>query len=120
MAVPPIHRGNLVRWRNGQAGNIGVVIEALQDGRQARVHFDSGETLVFAWPSSALERVVFHAGSQVESSADRQVGVVTALSVNAGRRDLPGRPRGWRAQGRRRDRAPAGPRDGPRLAAAER
>ena len=84
MAVPPIHRGNLVRWRNGQAGNIGVVIEALQDGRQARVHFDSGETLVFAWPSSALERVVFHAGSQVESTADHQVGVVTALTVNAG------------------------------------
>jgi len=55
--VVPIAKGAVVRWRNGQTGNIGVVDE-VANGR-ARVRFDSGETHDYAWPSSVLERVVF-------------------------------------------------------------
>jgi superfamily II DNA or RNA helicase len=84
MAVAPLARGNLVRWRNGQTGNIGVVADLIQDGRQARVQFDSGEAMIFAWPSPTLERLVFVAGTQVESTADHQTGVVTGLALSGG------------------------------------
>lgn len=83
MAVP-VSKGNLVRWRNGQAGNVGIVSDVLEDGRQIRIHFDSGDTLTFAWPSSALERVVFPVGATVESTADHQVGVVTGFGLSGG------------------------------------
>ena len=84
MALSPLVRGNLVRWRNGQSGNIGVVADVPDGGRQVRVHFDTAEEMTFAWPTAALERVIFAAGTQVESTADHQVGVVTAASVSAG------------------------------------
>jgi len=80
--VVPIAKGAVVRWRNGQTGNIGVVDE-VANGR-ARVRFDSGETHDYAWPSSVLERVVFAVGAQVETMADHEIGVVTLQTMSNG------------------------------------
>src|SRR6266496_3029552 len=84
MTSEALVRGNLIRWCLGRAGNIGVVVEMPNSGREVRVHFDSGEDMAFAWPTKVLERVVFPVGSQVQSLADHQVGVVTSASPNAG------------------------------------
>jgi SNF2 family DNA or RNA helicase len=72
----------VVSWRNGPTGNLGVVDDA-SNGR-VLVRFDSGETTQFAWPTPVLERIVYKVGDQVETKADHEVGVVTALAVAAG------------------------------------
>ncbi len=82
MAAIPICKGAVVSWRNGPTGNLGVVDEA-SNGR-VLVRFDSGETMQFAWPTPVLERIVFKTGDQVETKADHEVGVVTAISVATG------------------------------------
>ena len=84
MALAPLVRGNLVRWANGPSGNIGGVVEVSDGGRQVRVHFESGEEMIFAWPSPTLERIVFDKGTRVESTADREIGVVTGSAGSAG------------------------------------
>ena len=80
--VAAIAKGNLVRWRNGQTGNIGVVADVSND-RQVSVSFDGGDLMTFAWPSSVLERVLFPVGSQVETTGEREVGVVVGVSAAA-------------------------------------
>src|SRR5258708_1830915 len=84
MTSEALVRGNLIRWCHGRPGNIGVVVELPNGGRQVRVHFDSGEDMAFTWPTKALERVVFSVGSQVQSLADHQVGVVTNALPHGG------------------------------------
>lgn len=65
--------GNLVRWRDGPVGNVGVVVPS---SGGVRVHFDSGDEHTFAVHGDALERLVFNAGDQVEFMADHTNGVV--------------------------------------------
>jgi ATP-dependent helicase HepA len=78
--------GSLVRWRKGPAGgDIGVASEMLNGGRQVRVRFDTGEEMVFAWPTDALQRVQFPDGSHVAIRSDGAAGMVT------GRTELDGR-----------------------------
>lgn len=77
-----IARGALVRWLNGQSGNIGVVESA--DGGRIVVRFDDGSTMQFAWPTAVLERVSFGPGAQVETLAEHETGVVTGASIVGG------------------------------------
>lgn len=78
--------GNLLRWKKGPVGgDIGVVVELLNDGRQLRLRLDSGEEIVFAAGTDVLQRVEFPDGAHVAVKSDGAVGMVT------GRTDLGGR-----------------------------
>lgn len=79
-------RGNLVRWLNGRsrAGELGTIGEVTSDGRQVRVRFDSGEEHTFTWPSTALERVVFMPGDEVQTVSGAEIAVVTARQETQG------------------------------------
>jgi ATP-dependent helicase HepA len=72
--VATLNPGNLVRWLNGAAGNVGVVLEAAQ---AVRVVFDDGEAHLFARGTPALERVTFAVGSKVQSVSDGAIGIVS-------------------------------------------
>ena len=104
MAVAPALRaGNLVRWRNGPSGNIGVVAE--DDSGRVRVAFDDGESLMFAAPYAAIERVTFEPGSPVRLISEEASGVVLevgALDGVAVYQVQPARRRGQDSYGERR------------------
>lgn len=80
--VGVIPRGALVRWLNGQSGNIGVIESA--DGGRLAVRFDDGSAMQFAWPTKVLERVTFPAGSQVETVEEHEAGVITGATIVSG------------------------------------
>ena len=67
-------KGNLVRWINGPANNIGVV--AGFDNRNVAVLFDTGENLLFALPVDVLLAVIFNIGDSVQVSPGDLLGVV--------------------------------------------
>jgi len=94
MLTSALAPGNLVRWRNGPSGNVGVVQPREGNGHRVSVRFDSGEELEFAWPTDALERLRFEPGAQVESIDDHQLGVVAGAIDSDGlllyRVNLPG------------------------------
>ncbi|MEO6043589.1 MAG: hypothetical protein ABIQ47_06675, partial [Tepidiformaceae bacterium] len=83
MPLTPLVKGNLVRWLNGPTGNIGIVVDNPANGR-VRVRLDAGETMMFASPYDALERVVIPAQTQVQCRVDGQLGTVTNVTTNAG------------------------------------
>jgi len=86
VAVPP-SRGNLVRWQNGRTrnGELGVVSDVTQNGQLlVKVRLDSGEEHGFAWPSRALERVVFAAGQEVQGVNDGERGMVASAQESNG------------------------------------
>src|ERR1051326_7484794 len=86
MIAAPAVRGNLVRWLNGssRAGELGVINEVTNDGRQVRVQLDSGEEHTFVWPNDRLERIRFEPGQQVRSVSDREDGVVASVREGLG------------------------------------
>ena len=78
MALIP---GNLVRWRNGPSGNVGVVVPSPSG---VRVRLDSGDEHTFAAHADALERLLFEPGAQVEFLADHTTGVVAGRTHSNG------------------------------------
>ncbi len=85
--TPPPVRGNLIRWSNGgsRTGEFGVINEATQNGHvQVRVRLDTGDEHSFVWPSSALERIVFAPGDEVQTSNDGEAGVVASAQETNG------------------------------------
>ena len=84
--MPDIGVGSLVRWRKGATGgDLGVVAEVLDGGRQVRVRLDNGEELTFRVPTDVLLRVAFPDGAYVAVRSDGAAGMVT------GRTELDGR-----------------------------
>jgi hypothetical protein len=78
-----IGAGSLVRWRKAATGgDLGVVAEVLNGGRQVRVRFDGGEEFTFGLPTDVLQRVAFPDGAHVAIRSDGAAGMVT------GRTDL--------------------------------
>src|SRR5688572_21980510 len=80
--MAPLRLGNVVRWRNGPSGNIGVVAE--HDNGRIRVAFDDATSLIFAPPYEALERVTFAAGAPVRLISDDVSGVVLEMMESDG------------------------------------
>jgi hypothetical protein len=70
-------KGNLVHWVNGPPKNIGLVSEV--SDRTVTVHFDSGETLPFAWPSDVIQRYLFKPGDRVQLRPKNELGVVLSI-----------------------------------------
>lgn len=78
--------GSLVRWRNGpMGGDLGVIVDLPNGGRQVRVRLDDGQEHVFAIPNSVLQRVEFPDGTHVQIRSDGASGVVTGRTELAGR-----------------------------------
>ena len=71
-------KGNLVRWENGPAGNIGVVDDVAP--RQITVLFDDGQRITLALPSDVLTRVVFDPGTLIQIQPRGDGGVITGHS----------------------------------------
>ena len=77
--------GNLVQWLLGPStGQVGVVAEVSPDGRRATVQLDSGERVMFAWPTDALQRLTFGEGTHVALKPEGEVGVVNRVSETGG------------------------------------
>ena len=78
--------GSLVHWRNGPTGgDLGVIVDLPNDGRQVRVRLDSGQEHVFAVPNDVLQRVEFREGAHVQTRSDGAAGMVTGRTELAGR-----------------------------------
>ena len=72
--------GILVRWVNGPTdGDVGLVTDVAGSGKQVRIHFDSDEQKVFAWPNGVLERLVFSENDHVRVHGRDQVGLVESV-----------------------------------------
>ena len=80
--MAPIAKGAVVRWCNGQTGNVGVVNEAGNGEARGPLQFWRDDAVRVA--VDRIERVEFPVGAQVETSAEREVGVVTAKVPSGG------------------------------------
>ena len=68
--------GALVRWSRG-SGEVGLVAELMQGGKQVRVRFDDGSERTLAGDSPMIERFLFRPGDPVQGLSGGSAGVVT-------------------------------------------